>query len=987
MSTIELGPGTVLLHYRLLEPLGEGGMGVVWKAVDTALDREVAIKVLPAAFAADPGRLTRFEREAKLLASLSHPNIAAIYGFHEAEGVRFLAMELVRGTTLTEEISRGLTPMRVVELAATIADGLAAAHREHVTHRDLKPDNIMIDRDGRPKILDFGLAKLGSEATSDDAETALRDATITRQGTVLGTVAYMSPEQAQGRSVGPRSDIFSLGIVLYEMTTGKRPFTGDNSVSIITSILRDTPEPVTRVVRTAPTPLGDIIRRCLEKNPEDRYDDASGVRDDLVTLRDQLVSDPGRIRLGAPRSKRALIAAAAVLVLLLGLVGNWWFRREAKQRWVDEEGLPRLEAMVDSIQGLQEGRESWDSFVLARQIEEISPAHPLVERLRSRFSREIAINSEPAGAKVFARFYDDPDTEPLFIGTTPIETIHYPLGITRIRFEIDGRRPVDDVVWNLGYFAGDEIDVQFADDTSVPTDMAYVPPGEFGMFMPGLDHLDPEPTTAFLMDRHEVTNAEFKRFVDAGGYTKRDYWTEPFRDGEREIAFEEAMSRFTDRTGRPGPATWEVGVYPTGQDEHPVSGVSWYEAAAYAEWAGKRLPTIFHWNRVAYTVASSRIVPLANLGASAPVPVGSSRSENRFGVTDLAGNVREWVWNESDRQGRFILGGGWNDPDYAFVDAYAQPAFDRSVTNGFRCIRLLEDEPHIAILERSIALPFRDFFAETPVADDVFAQFVRQFAYDKTPLNAKIEDERPVEGGTRQKITFDAAYGDERMMAYLFLPDAGRPPFQTVVVFPGSGSIGMKSSDSLELGRVDFLLRGGRAVIWPIYKSTYERGDDLSSDYPEETTFYKDHVIMWGKDLARSIDYLETREDVDSDRIAYYGLSWGAAMGAILPAIEPRIRTNILYVAGMTFQRALPEADQINYVTRVRQPTLILNGELDFFFPTETSQKPLFELLGTPPKDKKRLVYPGGHSVPRIEMVRESLQWLDHYLGPVSSSG
>jgi dienelactone hydrolase len=187
----------------------------------------------------------------------------------------------------------------------------------------------------------------------------------------------------------------------------------------------------------------------------------------------------------------------------------------------------------------------------------------------------------------------------------------------------------------------------------------------------------------------------------------------------------------------------------------------------------------------------------------------------------------------------------------------------------------------------------------------------------------------------------------------------------------------------LELGRLDFLPKSGRAVILPVYKGTYERGGELQSDYADETAAYKDHVIMWGKDLARSIDYLETREDIDAGRIAYYGLSWGGGLGAIMPAVEPRIKANVLYVAGLGFQRALPEADAINYVGRVKQPTLILNGELDFFFPAETSQRPMFELLGTPAADKKRLVYPGGHSVPRTEMIKESLDWLDRYLGPV----
>jgi dienelactone hydrolase len=282
-------------------------------------------------------------------------------------------------------------------------------------------------------------------------------------------------------------------------------------------------------------------------------------------------------------------------------------------------------------------------------------------------------------------------------------------------------------------------------------------------------------------------------------------------------------------------------------------------------------------------------------------------------------------------------------------------------------------------------MPFRDFRAEKPVSDAVFGQYLRLFAYDKTPLDAKIEEEKTIASGPRQKITFNAAYGGERMMAYLFLPPAGKPPYQVVVLFPGSGSIETRSSASLDLGRVDFLVKAGRAVIFPIYKGTYERGGAFHSDYPSETTLYKDYLIMWGKDLARSIDYVETRKDLDAGRLAYYGLSWGGALGAILPAVEKRIKANVLYVAGLSFQRALPEADQINYVGRVKQPTLILNGELDFFFPLETSQRPMFELLGTPPQDKKRLVFPGGHSVPRTDMIKESLVWLDRYLGPTDS--
>jgi len=201
--------------------------------------------------------------------------------------------------------------------------------------------------------------------------------------------------------------------------------------------------------------------------------------------------------------------------------------------------------------------------------------------------------------------------------------------------------------------------------------------------------------------------------------------------------------------------------------------------------------------------------------------------------------------------------------------------------------------------------------------------------------------------------------------------------------FPGSGAIHADSSSEVDDSRFRFLLKSGRAVIFPIYKGTYERGTELDSDYPQETNFYKEHVIWWAKDLARSIDYPESREDLDTSRLAYYGVSWGGVMGTILPAVEPRIKINVLYVAGLLFQRALPEVDQIHYVGRVTAPTLMINGEFDFFFPVETSQKPLYDLLGAEEENKRYVVYPGSHSVPRTELIREVLQWLDrHGAGP-----
>jgi len=445
------------------------------------------------------------------------------------------------------------------------------------------------------------------------------------------------------------------------------------------------------------------------------------------------------------------------------------------------------------------------------------------------------------------------------------------------------------------------------------------------------------------------------------------------------------MRLFVDKTGKHGPATWEVGDYPKGQEDYPVSGVSWYEAAAYAEFAGKSLPTIYHWDRAAFTWASPEIVPVSNLNANGPRPAGVSQSMNRFGIYDLAGNVREWCFNSSSRVGqRFILGGGWNDPGYGFNDAFTQSSFDRSETNGFRCIKYLGTVTNRGALEGTVPLPFRDFLREPRVPYATFKLFLKQFDYDRTELHPVVESVREDEEWRREKISFAAAYGGERIVAYLFLPRNATPPFQTVIYFPGSGAIHTRSSDSLQPGsRVDFILKSGRALLYPVYKSTFERGDNLVSDYPEETNTWKEHVIMWGKDVRRSIDYLATRKDIDTGKIAYYGASWGGAMGAFIPAVEPRIKVVTLLVAGMSFQSSFPEVEPVHYLPHITVPVLMLNGKHDFFFPYETSQLPFFELLGTPKEHKKMFVYEGGHSVPRTEVVKETLTWLDRYLGPV----
>lgn len=317
--------GRDLLHYRIGAELGTGGMGRVYAAEDTKLGRRVAVKVLPPDMAADRERLERFRREARIVAALNHPNIVTLFSVEEAGGVRFLTMELVEGETLGESIPPdGLEQESIVDFAGQLADALAAAHERGVVHRDLKPANVMAAADGKLKILDFGLAKLRAPESDER-----RDSTLTMEGKVLGTVPYMAPEQVLGETVDPRTDLFSLGVILYEMATGRRPFRGGSNAELISSILRDAPEPITGLRSDLDPALERVAMRLLEKEPQRRFQTAIEVRDELRRLQAGSQAQTEAVPAAAAAARRtpgrrgAAVASGAVFVALLSIGWGW----------------------------------------------------------------------------------------------------------------------------------------------------------------------------------------------------------------------------------------------------------------------------------------------------------------------------------------------------------------------------------------------------------------------------------------------------------------------------------------------------------------------------------------------------------------------------------------------------------------------------------------------------------------------------------------
>lgn len=505
--------------------------------------------------------------------------------------------------------------------------------------------------------------------------------------------------------------------------------------------------------------------------------------------------------------------------------------------------------------------------------------------------------------------------------------------------------------------------------------MVHIPPGEVRVGQGPVTPLD-----EFFIDKYEVTNHEFKSFIDAGGYREPKYWKFAFVKDGRTLSFAEAMALFVDKTDRPAPSTWDLGNHPTGQDDYPVSGVSWYEAAAYAEFAGKSLPTAYHWYKAASMGLDSSILLASNFSGKGAAAVGSYPGLGPFGTYDMAGNVKEWCFNANGDR-RYILGGTSTEPRYMYQTLDARPPFDRSETNGFRLAKYVQSKPLPESLRADLSFQSIDYRNAKPVSEAAFRIYQGLYSYDRTPLDAKIEeDDDSSPDWRRQRISFRAAYNNERLSAFLYLPKHASPPYQTVVYFPGSEAAAFRTFTDLQLFNLDFLMKSGRAVLFPVYKGTFER---ITHPVDSGSSEDRDETIQRSKDLRRSMDYLETRSDIDHDRLAFYGFSWGGMEGPISLALESRFKTAVLADGGCLNSKSLPEEDAINFVPHIKIPVLMINGRYDFVVPLETCQDPFYRLLGTPAADKRHVLLESGHGLPLTPWFKETLDWLDHYLGPV----
>ena len=991
--------------------LGTGGFGEIWLAADmNTLTRHV----FKFCFQAD--RVQGLKREVVILRLLKESlgdreDIARVVDWDLDHQPYYIESEYTEGGDLKTWAKNqgGISQVPLgtrLELMAQAADALSAAHGAGVLHKDIKPGNILIhqtDGSQTPYVVlaDFGIGLLTDLKLLKEQDITTMGLTETLVGSSStagsGTALYMAPELLEGKAPSPQSDIYSLGVLLYQMVTGdlSRALASDWEQTVSDELLRQD------------------IAGCVGGKPESRLSDSSQLAERLRSLgkrQEQLDAETSarekeqETLLRRQRmKKRLMITGVIVLILAITTVFSTLYYRNSKQEamrvWARETAMPE-------IQNNLEEEDYSAAYALAKKAQTFIPDDPTLKTCIDDATNKINIDTQPSGAKVAYKPYKDVDGKWIDLGVTPINGVRVPVGMQRWRIQKEGyqeRELARGVLPRKGLGTeqirifkamwSDPLTFQWDlyEENMVPEGTIGVDRGKFMMALSGLPlTLKVTALDHFFIDRTEVTNRMYKEFIDSGGYGDPKFWKQEFKKDGQVIPWAEAMKSFVDRTGQSGPSTWELGDYPEGQDDYPVSGVSWYEAAAYAEFKGKSLPTLFHWARAAFPLReimmpiTSLIVPQSNLGGTGPARVGEYPGIGSSGAKDMAGNLREWCWNGAGEQ-RHSLGGMWRDPSYMFYFILPMPAWDRSPGNGFRCMAYPEGVRPPSDLLRDIEVGFHDPYNVPVFSKETFQVIKDMFSYSPMPLNPVVESEKEVgRGWKRETVSIDAAYNKERLILHMDLPTAGKPPFKAVIYFPaGNAWLMPKFTRNPLLEPWVAIPKSGRAFITPIYSGTFERGGAVKDklEHKSGSAWFSEFL----QDLGKTIDYLETRKDIDTKNIAFLGLSWGGTRGAALTAFESRIKVMILVAGGidLPISRPKPMGLLAPYVT---VPTLMLNGKNDFLFPFESHQKPLFDLIGTPPEHKRHIRYEAGHlPLPRAQMLKDIMIWLDKYQGPVNT--
>jgi formylglycine-generating enzyme required for sulfatase activity len=715
---------------------------------------------------------------------------------------------------------------------------------------------------------------------------------------------------------------------------------------------------------------------------------------------------PAAAPAAGPRRPWTAAPVVWILVVVLAGAGLAW----AAVRAGGEDGrdvatlLPRIRALAE------EGRYA-EAFALAEEAERTLPDDSALDPLWPTLSDRLTVRTEPEGARVVARLLvsDSTDSVERDLGVTPLEGVRIPRAPHYLRISLDGFAPVERLASSAlvrseravgAPDSGIQIDLEMVPADEAPPGMVYVPGGPYTLVSPDLQGGFEAALDGYFFDRFEVTNAAYREFVAAGGYARRELWPSTIVVDSDTLPFEDVRTRFADRTGLPGPRGWSSQLPPDGLDQHPVTGVSWYEATAYCAFRETSLPSIFQWEKAARDGRTSQfgvVMPWglatatgepdlvrANMDGRGTAPVDAHPAGiGPYGAYALAGNVKEWLDNPA-AEGRTWTGGSWEDPPYIFSEVgIADPGW-ASGSLGFRCARVRATDARRTRDQGSFALALDEQTPTyEPLGPEALPGLLSHYRYDPRPLDAGVVDRTETSDWVRELVRYAGPQADT-VLGYLWLPKSTPAPHQVILVVPAADAFFGTPLDQMVEGRLGGLIRSGRAIFAVLLKGVI--GRPFPPDYvvPEPPSVgFRDLMVRHAIEIRLGIDYLEQRPDIDADRLAYAGISFGAGSRLVFAAIDDRYDA-VVFIGGGIDERVkptLPEADNVNFAPYIEAPTLLLNGRQDEEHPWLTRALPLWNLLSEP--KELALVDGAGHVPPAEVLIPTIDRFLDETLGPV----
>ena len=653
--------------------------------------------------------------------------------------------------------------------------------------------------------------------------------------------------------------------------------------------------------------------------------------------------------------------------------------------WVNNFMLPQVKEYISNDDNVS-------AWLTSSRINSFAPFFSSISENSDDISALANIKVQQDGVSVSWKAYGQ-DDEWRFLGKSPLKSARLPKGILKFKLEKEGYETTffsssnpSLKLYNSPFDPGwspDPISLQI--EGSVPAGMIYIQGGNFVPALTG-QGVDPVFLHPFYIDKFEVTNQEFKEFLDAGGYENSQYWVEmDFIKEGVSLSFQEAKSIMIDSTGMTGPAGWEVGTYIQGTENMPVTGISWYEALAYARYKGNILPPMFHWAKAAFppdeilSPISPKLLKLANFSKESIKVVG--QGEGAYGTFDMAGNAKEWVWNIFGGRG-LTLGGAFDEPTYLASQTSPEPRMNRSLKNGFRTVRLINSRDLNPYGDPIQTQAPRDLSFYKPMNDEVFNVYSRSFQVSSSKPKYDeiyIDESHPV--WTKERISLDVGYNNEKMDLLIFRPKQVYGSSSPVIVHPGANYYTTPPEiDDINPGEfsLDFLIKSGKTLVWPAWKGSLNRMPDNRGSSEDTLRRFRNQFVAWVEDTDKTLDYLETRPDIDTDNIFYLGMSYGALFNTHTLLFEDRYKGAILYVGG-AFPTYPPLVDGINHLPRIKTPLLMLNGEQDYLVPKSAANF-FYQSTGTAIEDKKIVFYDSGHwPLPRNQMIKETLSFIEKY--------